>query len=122
MVFDQHVGTRDERAENLGTGWRCGIEGKALLAGIEIEERAALFWMRDVARKRRMRAHLVASAHCFNLDDLGAHVGEHLPAHRSRHHLRELYYDQVVEGFAGQPRTSRQWDRPPLTQNSPPRE
>src|SRR5258708_32305521 len=26
MVFDQHVGTCDQRAENLDTGWRCGID------------------------------------------------------------------------------------------------
>src|SRR5208283_386738 len=80
MVFDQYVGARDERAEDLGAGRRCGIECKALLAGVEIEERAALLWMRDVAGKRRMRAHLVAGVRRFNLDDIGAHVGEHLPA------------------------------------------
>jgi hypothetical protein len=63
--------------------------------------------MRYIARKRRMRPHLITGAHRFNLDNLGAHVGKHLPAHRSRNHLRELNYDQIVECFAGHARTSR---------------
>jgi hypothetical protein len=36
MVFDQHIGTRNKRAKNLGAGWRCCVEGKALLAGVEV--------------------------------------------------------------------------------------
>jgi hypothetical protein len=67
--------------------------------------------MRYIAGKRRMRPHLIAGPHWLNLDDLGTHVGKHLPAHRSRNHLRELNYDQIVKCSAAQPRTSQKGKR-----------
>jgi len=58
-----------------------------------------------------MRPHLIARPHWLNLDNLGPHVGKHLPAHRPRNHLRELNHNQIVKCFAAQARTSQKGNR-----------
>ena len=97
MILDEDVGVGDQALEDLGAARRRRIEGQAFLAGVEVEKEAALLGMRHVARIRRMAARLVAAPGRLDLDDLGAHVGEHLAAHRTRDHLGVLDYPQVVQ-------------------------
>ena len=46
------------------------------------------------------RARLVAGPGRLDLDHVGAHVGQHLPAERPGHHLAELDHAQAVERAA----------------------
>ena len=50
------------------------------------------------ARRAHRAPRRVAGAGRLDLDHVGAHVGEHLPAERPGHHLGELEHPQAVEG------------------------
>jgi len=55
--------------------------------------------MRLAAGEGRMAANRVTAIRRFDFDDLGAHAGEHLAAHRTGEHFGEFKDLKVVEGL-----------------------
>ena len=83
-VLDQHVGLADEA---MHQGDRLGmlqVEREAALAGVELAEIGAL-----AVAQRRAQAHVVALGR-FDLQHVGAHVGEQARAVRAGQHDREV--------------------------------
>src|SRR5438128_2242014 len=97
LILNEYIGVGDEPLENRRPARRLGSQRQALLTRVQVEKQAALLPMWNVARKRRMAAGLVALSRRFELDHFGAHVGEHLAAHRPRHHLRVFDHPEVIE-------------------------
>ena len=95
-VLDQHVGALEQLAHDrlaLGLG---EVQRHALLAPVEGHEEVALAGGAAGARTGAL-ARVVAAVGILDLDDLGAHVREHLGTHGTRDHAGEIDDANAVE-------------------------
>ena len=85
-VFDQHVRRFDQAPQHLRAARRLQVQRDALLVAVHHQERGRL--VADLGRNHV--AGVVAGRNFLDLDDLGAHVGEHQRAGRARHDMRQI--------------------------------
>ena len=83
-ILDQHVGVRDQPANGFDPLRRFQIEHQAVLADIELAEGGAA-----IIAHRRAGPHRLAFGG-FDLDDFGAHIGEHARAVRAGDRGRKI--------------------------------
>ncbi|MNN21727.1 hypothetical protein D3C81_1350590 [compost metagenome] len=88
-VLDDDVGTIDQLAHNADALGRLQVHGNRTLVAIDALEIAAVVAQRVVFTERAGEARAVAG-HGFDLDDVGAVVGQDLRAERAGEHLREV--------------------------------
>ena len=79
ISFDDDIGFARELQKNSSTIRLFDIEGDAPFVGVEVEKVEALLRMRRVVFEWRNAPRFVAAGR-FDLDDVGAHVGEELGA------------------------------------------
>ena len=91
-VLGDDVGAGGELARDLGARIAAQIDRDALLVAIEHREEAG------AGAEQPARAVAVDR---LDLDHFGAQVGEHHPARRAHHHVRELDDAQAGERLRG---------------------
>ena len=103
-VLDQHVGAGDQPAQDFLAAVGLQVEHDAALVAVHHQEGRGL-----VADLRRHGMPGVVAVRPFlDLDDVGAHVGEHQGAGRTSHHMGEiddLQAGQRAEGWCWAPGT-----------------
>ena len=92
VVFHNHVDLRDHRIDKFTRAGLVDVNRKAELAVVVLKVIAALAGVLVLGRKRleSSGAHAVAGRREFDLDDLGAHLGQHARAGRSGNELGEV--------------------------------
>ena len=85
-ILDQHVGGLQQAAHHAGAAGLFEIDRHAALVAVHHQERRGL--VPDLRRDHV--AAVVAVRRLLDLDDVGAHVGEHERAGRPRHHVGEI--------------------------------
>ncbi len=96
-VLDQHVGTAGERADDGASLLGAEVDGDRALAaigGVEIGGIGAAVGVLDEGRPPCPR---VVAGGRFDLDHLGAEIGEHLPRPRPGQHTGELEHADAGE-------------------------
>src|SRR6516225_5787658 len=96
-IFHQHVAVLDQPIEDLLALGMLGVDGDRALAAVEHGEIEAVGAF-DVAQ---LAAGDVTHAGPFDLDHVGAHIGEQLRAGRARLHVGEIENAHAVERLAG---------------------
>ena len=91
-ILDHDIGGRDQAADDLDRLGPLQVEDDALLAGVELAEGGA-----GAVAQRRARPHHVALGG-FELDHLGAEIGQQPRAMRPGDRRREIHDPQAVEG------------------------
>ena len=89
-ILDQHVGACDQTANRFHSLGRFQIEHQTFLADVELAEGGAA-----IIAHRRAGSHRLAFGG-FDLDDLGAHIGEHPRAMRSGDRGRKIEHAQAA--------------------------
>ena len=79
-VLHHDIGAEDEVVEDGPAGVGGEVESDRLLVGVEVEEEARFIGMGNVAGKGAVGAGGVAGPGAFDLEHVGAVVGEHLGA------------------------------------------
>src|SRR5208282_3029588 len=111
-ILNQDVGELDQAFEDFNSARAGKIERDAALAAIGgIEDRRALYRLHLRRRHRERTAPPVEVMRIFDLDYLGAHLGEHLtgqrprPSHRDVEHANLAVKDclHIVPAFASAP-------------------
>ncbi|MYE32798.1 MAG: hypothetical protein F4X80_09155 [Chloroflexi bacterium] len=95
-VGDEHVGTREQAEHSRAAVVGGEVGGHAALVGVEVEEEAAALRVRLAVAERAHAAGVVPFGR-FDLDHVGAEVGEELAAVRAGHPLREFDDAEIVE-------------------------
>ena len=96
-ILHQHVRRSDQAPQYPGAARLLEVERDALLVAVHHQERR-----RHVADPGRNHvAGVVAGRDLLDLDHLGAHVGEHQGAGRTRHDVREVDNLQSGQGAHG---------------------
>src|SRR4029077_6843798 len=90
-VFEHDIRGRHQRSEDFLTAWCTQVEAKALLAAIIDGEVNAL------APHQRLRPPRLLAAQLFDLESLGAEVGEDHAAARSSLISRQFKHPHTVE-------------------------
>src|SRR5918995_6856050 len=88
----QDVGSLGERPQTPPRLGRLEVELDALLAAVQKREVDAVG-----PKLRRVRAHLVAPLGSFDLDDLGAGLGQYQGRQRSRQQRAEVQYPDTLQ-------------------------
>src|SRR5690349_7699116 len=78
-VFDENVGARDKRVEDRAAARMLEVERDAFFVAVDAEEIGAL----ALDEGGTPAACIVPLARLFDLDDAGAHVGQHHRAVRA---------------------------------------
>src|SRR5690606_24268386 len=91
-LLHQDICALQERVEPLSFGRVLQIQLDALLAAVEHGEIDAL-----VTPARLVATHLVAPPGAFDLDDLGACLGQYQCGQRTRKQGREVEHDNALE-------------------------
>ena len=86
VILDQHVGSSYQPASDLEAGLRLEVQGYAALVPVQHHEGGRL----TVQVGRTEATRRVSSGDRLHLDHIGPHVGEHPPAGRTGHDVREL--------------------------------
>ena len=94
-VGDEHVGAGEEAEHGLAALVGGEVGGDAALVRVEVEEDAAALRVRLAALERARAAGAVALGR-FDLDDVGAEVGEELAAVRAGHPFGEFDDAKIV--------------------------
>jgi hypothetical protein len=92
-IFDDDVGLAAEIADDAPAVGRGEVDGDRLLAAIAAEIVSGfgrVAPVRVLQKRRPPAARVVAAARLFDLDDLGAEVGEQLRAPRAGKHARQI--------------------------------
>ncbi|MNC86855.1 hypothetical protein D3C83_25410 [compost metagenome] len=89
-IFHQYVAFLHETGEDLLAGLRRHVERQRALVAVDAEKISRL----AVHEGRSPGARVVARAGRFDLDHVGAHVAQHLPAQRPGQDAREIQHPQ----------------------------
>ena len=92
VVFHHHVDLRDHRVDEFARAGLVDVDREAELAVVVLEVIAALAGVLVLGRKRleAAGADAIAGRREFDLDDLGAHLGQHARAGRPGNELGEV--------------------------------
>ena len=93
-VLDQHVGAGDQGVEHAAAVRVLQVQGHALLVPVDAEEVGAL----PLLERRPPGARVVPLAGLLDLDDAGAHVGQHHRAVGARQDAGQVEHRHPVEG------------------------
>src|ERR1019366_8673907 len=89
-AFEHHVGPLREAHHELAALRIANVERDASLAGVQIVIAHRAFRPRASVLEWAEGAHRIDAARAFNLDDIGAEIGEIASAHRADHHPTEI--------------------------------
>src|SRR5262249_31422157 len=98
-VFDADGALARELSEDLEALGGLEVERDALLSAVDGHEVRRL-----AADERRPASRVVALARLLDLDDLGAHVGEHHRAEGTGQHAREIEHADATKRFSARHR------------------
>ena len=99
-VLEQHVGAGDEPGQRLAALVGLQVEGHRLLVAVARQEVRRDRLVVGAHEGRSPATRLVAAPGGLDLDDAGAHVGEHHPAVGPGEGPGQVDDDDVVEGSA----------------------
>lgn len=94
VVLDGHVSPSEQLPDDLSTGVGFEVDRDAALVAVEHQEGRC--FAPDIGRHETARR--VALGKLFHLYYVCSEVGEHSPADRSRHDVRQLDYFEAFEG------------------------
>ena len=77
IIFDQHIGTREQSFQDLAVAVRLQIQSDGFLAAIDAHEIAGLGFACRCFHKRTDMAAVVAANRLFDLDNSGPQLVEH---------------------------------------------
>ncbi len=93
VVLRQHVGVAHHPQQDVLALRVLQVQGDAALVAVHHQERRR----HAVDARLAVAARVVAAGQLLDLDDVGAHVGEHQPGGRAGHDLREFEHAQAGE-------------------------
>ena len=91
-VLHHDIGGGQQFEKNRAAALGFQVQGDAAFVGVEMQEQAAAFRMRQATRKRGDPACRIAPSRRFYLDDVGAVVGQEFGAEGARDVARQIQY------------------------------
>ena len=82
-IIADDIGLLHQAADEVAAFFRLQIERQAFLAAVARREIAAAVGTIDAVLERAADAHRIRAGHAFDLDDLGAEIGEDFRAERA---------------------------------------
>ena len=98
-VLDQDIGLGDQLQRDLLALLLADIQRDRALVAVDADEVGAFLGAGH--ERGREAARVVAGARPLDLDDIGAKVGQHLRAGRTRQHPGEVEYAQAFQRAGG---------------------
>ena len=95
-ILNQHIAVLHQTFEDLHSFFIFGIDGDRALVAVQHREIETVR-TRNIAE---LSAGDVTHARPFDLDDVGAHIGEQLRAGRSRLHMGEIENAHAIKRLA----------------------